>query len=107
MTCLLRNKFSHHISGMDIYGTNCHDLLSVTRWKFSQQKHNQCIQLRNLGGIFYKEGRITNAGTNIRIVFTFVKSAVVHKIISNLLSQLVFKESQGETNIIPTCTGQI
>lgn len=30
-TCLLRNKFCHHISGMDIYGTNCHDLLPVSR----------------------------------------------------------------------------
>ena len=31
--------------------------LPVSRYKFSQQKRNQCIQLRNLEGIFFKGGK--------------------------------------------------
>lgn len=85
-TCLLRNKFCHHISGMDIYGTNCHDLLPISRWKLSQQKCNQCIQLRNLEGIFLKGGRVTNIESNSPVVFIFVKSPLVYRTISNVIS---------------------
>lgn len=56
-TCLLRNELCHHIPGVDVYGANRHDLLPVSREQLSQQKCDQCIQLRNLEGNFQKAGK--------------------------------------------------
>lgn len=105
-TCLLRNQFCHHISGVDIDGADGHDLLPVSRWKFSQKKCDQCVQLWNLEGWFffkYERSNGINTETNRSI---FIKNALIIKQIPNLLSELIFKTPRERQTCCPSFSGK-